>query len=110
MTTITPDDAIRMVRIVHDLHEEMARLLNEYGYPPLAKSQADQEIRSFPRRESVITAYGQGSVLIEVVADQAIAFTKTLTEPVQTIAPWTCVRALLEASAVERWLFDPNLD
>lgn len=110
MVPITPDDAIRMVLVVRDLHEETARLLNRYGYQPLANSQAEQELQSFPRQESVKTAYSQGALLIEVVADQTIAFTKTVTEPVQTVAPWTCVRALLEASALSCWLLDPKID
>ena len=107
---MTPDDAIRMVQVVRDLHEETARLLNSYGYQPTANSQAELELQSFPRQESVKTAYSQGTSLIEVVADQTIAFTKTATEPVQTVAPWTCVRALLEASALACWLLDPKTD
>lgn len=110
MAMITPSDALRMVQVVHNLHEETARLLNEYGHKPLAHSRADCELQSFPRRESVMTAYSQGTSLIEVVADHAIAFTRTVTEPVLSIAPWTCIRALIEASALACWLFDLKID
>ena len=107
---ITPSDALLMVQVVHNLHEETASLLNEYGHEPLANSQADRELKSFPRRESVMTAYSQGTSLIEVVADHAMAFTRAVSEPVLTVAPWTCIRSLIEASALACWLLDPQID
>jgi hypothetical protein len=47
--------------------------------------------------------------LIEVAADHLIAVTKTLTEPAQTVAPWTTARAVLEASALSCWLLDTKI-
>jgi hypothetical protein len=49
-------------------------------------------------------------VLTEVAADQLTAFIKTVSEPVETIAPYTCVRSLLEATALACWLLDPAIN
>lgn len=49
-------------------------------------------------------------MLMEVCGDQLTAFLKTITEPYETIAPWVCVRALLEAAALVNWLLAPDID
>jgi hypothetical protein len=49
-------------------------------------------------------------MLVEVTADQLTSFIKTITEPVETIAPYTSVRSLLEASALSCWIIEPKLD
>jgi len=57
----------------------------------------------------LVTAYSQGTSLIEVAADHLIALTRTLTEPAQGIAPWTIARAVLETSALSCWLLDTKI-
>lgn len=104
------DDVIRIVRGLYTAHDRVAEFVAPYESKPSSNSPAEFELSSFPRQESVRTAYSQGLALIEVAADQLVAFTKTVTEPVQTIAPWTCVRSLLEASALACWLFDNSVD
>ena len=39
-----------------------------------------------------------------------IAFTKTISEPAQSIAPWTIARSVLEASALSSWLLDTKIN
>lgn len=39
-----------------------------------------------------------------------ISFTRTLEEPILTIAPWAAVRALLEAASTAIWLLDTQID
>jgi hypothetical protein len=102
--------AIRMVNELQNLHNRIGQLFDEFGLEPFSGSKASLELRDFQRPESVKAAYDLGSALIEVAADHVIAFTKTVTEPVQTIAPWTCVRAAVEASAIASWLLDPPVD
>jgi len=103
-------EAIRMVSELQNLHDITGQLLNEFGLEPFSGSMASLELRDFQRPKSVKTVYAQGSLLIEVAADHVIEFTKTVTEPVQTIAPYTCVRAVVEASAIASWLLDPSID
>lgn len=110
MTHYTRDNILHTVRALRDLHDEIGGFLNGYEHKPSPNSQAALELRTYQRPESLTTAYSGGSVLIEVAADQLIAFAKTVTEPVQTIAPWTCVRAVLESSALATWMLDPNID
>jgi hypothetical protein len=76
----------------------------------LPNSQANSERASFVSPEDASAALCQGAVLIQVAADQLMAFTKTLTNPVQAIAPWACIRTMLETSALSSWLLDPQLD
>ncbi len=92
------------------LHVETSRLANSLANTPAPNSKASLELASFQDPGLVTTAYNDGDILTEVVADQLIAFAKTISEPMQTIAPYTCVRSLLEASAIGCWLLDPQID
>ena len=77
---------------------------------PSAGSQAESELVSVDGRDIVETAFSQGAMLIEVAADQTVACYKTLSNPAQTVAPWTCARAVMESSALGCWLMDPAID
>jgi hypothetical protein len=98
------------VKAISTLHDSTGAFINKSENHPSLNSQADREIRTFPIAESVITGYCQGGTLIEVAADQLMAFVKTVTEPAQTIAPWTCVRAVIESCALACWLLSPSID
>jgi len=110
MHSVNKDMAIKMVEAIRMLIKETKIFLEESGKKPASSSVAESEIRTFSHPKSVKTAYGQGNILIEVVADHLMAFTRTVTEPVMAMAPWTCIRGCLEASALACWLFDPAID
>jgi hypothetical protein len=110
MRNLTRDDALKMVQAIHNLHQETARVLNTFGHAIPSGSQAETETNGFQEPERVTDAYIQANLLFEGAADHLIAFTKTITEPATTIAPWTCVRALLESCALTAWLIDPTID
>jgi hypothetical protein len=61
-------------------------------------------------KEHLVTAFTQGSLLIDAAADQLIAFTKTVTEPAQAFAPWICTRGVIEAASVAAYLLDPDIE
>jgi hypothetical protein len=42
-------------------------------------------------------------------ADQLMTLVRSLTEPVQTISPWTCLRAILESSGLAVWFLEPDI-
>jgi len=92
------------------LRDQLSTFVNDAGVEPNSQSQARVELQEFRPPDSVQTAHGQGALLMEVVSDQLTAFLKTITEPVETIAPWTCTRSLLEAAALACWMFDPSVD
>ncbi len=77
----------------HILHDSVGHLTDKQRFEPAKYSKAYSELHSYQDPESVTTAYSQGTILNEVSADQLMAFTKTITEPAQTIAAWTNVRA-----------------
>jgi len=92
------------------LRDTLAQYAQPLGHSPQPGSKAEREIGTFIRAESVHTAQGQAWILLEVSADQLTAFVKTATDPMETIAPFTCVRSLLEAGALACWLLDPAID
>lgn len=91
------------------LHDEVGKFINDNGMTYVRGSVAEAEYR-VADRESLHSAYVQGYMLLEATADHTFALTRLLVEPVQTIAPWTCVRAALEASAIACWLLDHHID
>jgi len=110
MHSITPEKALQMGQSLRELHDATALFLNQSGNQATVSSQASRELSTFVSPDLLITAYSQASILIEATADQLIAFTKTISEPAQTIAPWTCVRAQIESGAIASWLLDPEID
>jgi hypothetical protein len=112
-------DLVNMVQSVVTFHDDIAHFINKYEYKALPNSKGDKEAhtdivldssQTVSIESDVKNAFLQGTVLIEVAADQLMALSKTLTEPIQTIAPWTCLRAILESSAVASWMLDPTID
>src|SRR5687767_9168215 len=108
-TQFTYDQAIKAVRAAQQLHDKTGAFFDSQGLEPKIDSLAVRELQTYERPESLLTAYSQGISLIEVAADHLIAFTRTLTEPAQSIAPWTMARAVLEASALSYWLLDTKI-
>lgn len=102
------EELIRIISALTTLHDETASFFNKRGLDPAPGSQAISELTAF-RRESIQTSYSQGSLLIEVSADQLVSLFRSLAEPVLTIAPWTSVRANFESSALASWLLDTSI-
>jgi hypothetical protein len=92
------------------LHSDVGQFINTSGILPAAESPVLREQEAFPAPELVKTAYSQSMLLLEIGGDQLTALVKMFTDPVETIAPWASVRALLEASALASWLLDENID
>lgn len=110
MSEIGFDDIAELRDELAHFRDAVAEFVNAEGVVPSQTSQASSEEASFIRPESVRTAQSQAYMLLEVSADQMTALIKTITEPVETIAPYTCVRSLLESAALAAWLLDPGID
>ena len=108
--TFTVEKATQMVKAVALLHDSVGTYINENNNRPTPQSQAYTELHEFVKPEFIRAAYSQANALIEVAGDHLYASTRVLTELVQTIAPWNCVRAVLETSAIAAWILDPELD
>jgi len=109
-TDVSSEDVEQARAALSTLREAISDYVNSSGVLPATGSQALREQEVFSRPESVRTAYSQAIVLLEVAGDQLAAIVKMFEAPVDTIAPWTNVRALLEASALAVWILDPRID
>lgn len=107
---MTKNAISKSISSVDGFLEQTGKVWAEYEHKPFPNSIAAKELSSFIRPESIGTAYSQAATLIEVAADYAFALKSTLTEPAQSIAPWTCVRGCLEAASLSMWLFDTKID
>lgn len=107
---ITYEQAMNAVKMVQQLHDKTGAFFESQGLDPKSNSTATKELQAFKRPKSLFTAYSQEISLIDVAADHLMAFTKTITEPAQSIAPWTIARLVLEASALSSWLLDPKIN
>jgi hypothetical protein len=106
----TVEQITNMVNSVALLLDSVRAYINENSNEPTPESRASAELLEFVRPELVNAAYSQANVLIEVAADHLQTFDRVLKEPVQTISPWNCVRAVLETSAIAAWILDPTID
>lgn len=102
--------AFRSLEGLRWLHDETGRFLKQSGHQPSVGSIAQTESRIPELGKRAIDAHQQGTTLIEVAADHIQAFLKTLTNPVQTIAPFGSVRSVMECCALASWLLDPDIE
>lgn len=93
-----------------ELHSNIASFVQSAGHSATEGSLAASDLAGFSVPEHVHTVHCLGSLLNEIAADHLTAFLKTISEPAETVAPWNCVRALLESSALASWFFDPKID
>jgi hypothetical protein len=108
-TQFTYEQAIQALQATQELHDRTGAFFDAQGFEPKMDSLAARELQTFERPESVLTAYSQGNSLVEVAADHLIAFTRTITEPAQSMAPWTMARVVLETCALSCWLLDTKI-
>ncbi len=101
--------ARRLLAAIPPLHDAVAAFFNDHLGRPFPLAPMAAEIAACRDPEIIRTAYSQGSILVEVAADHLVAFSKTLTEPVEAFAPWVSVRAVMETAALAAWFMDPAI-
>lgn len=104
------EDVINLVAVAHDFIGETSRLYDAYNNEPVIDSIAAQERINFPNRKAVENVHYGGILSMEAAADHLMVFADSLKSPAKTIAPWTCVRGLLESCALASWFLDPSID
>lgn len=92
------------------LDKEVGAYMQSQGIDPAPGSQAATERTTYPRAESLYTVSAIGSMLLESVGEHVSLLIKGMTEPIEPLACWTCVRSMLESSSIAAWLFDPRVD
>jgi hypothetical protein len=108
--TIDPEHVLRMIDAVNRLFSGTGNLFNQYQNEPSPGSIAAQERMNFPTPELVRDVHYRGMLSMEAAADHLVSFADLLAEPSKTLAPWTCVRGLLESSAIGIWFLTPDID
>jgi hypothetical protein len=84
-------------------------LLENTGIDPIDGSPAAVEIRSFPRPESVQTAFSQAAQSFISATDYLEALDSLVSMEKFAMAPWSCARGMLESSAISTWLFEMGI-
>lgn len=105
--TFVPEDIEASRVLLSEFRDGVSSFVREHEVPSANSTYAIEQ--SGPHADTLRSCYGQASLLVEVAADHLTAFLKTITQPVETLAPWSCARALLETSAVGIWLFDSRI-
>lgn len=103
------DDHNLLIRALNDFMKSIGTYMDRFGVEPLEHSIATSEIASFSDLRIIEAAFIQGGLLIESSADHLIAFIKSVSEPVLTLAPWSLVRMVIEGSALSCWFLDPSI-
>jgi len=111
MTSFMDRDKLALLmQAFDDLHEETCTLLNRHGSLPAEGSPAAKELATYSDQELVLTAYAQADFLTEAASEHVASFRRTAVEPALAMAPWACVRAVIESSALASWLLDPSVE
>jgi hypothetical protein len=84
-------------------------LLENAGFDPIDRSPAAMEIRSFPRPESVQTAFSQATQSFISATDYLEALDSLVSMEKFAMAPWSCARGMIESSAISTWLFEMGI-
>ena len=89
--------------------DEIHKFHLEQGIDWSSDSPAAKEHSNAPLPNLLVTTWSMSSLLIELGSEHVSAFVSTITEPIQPIACWTCVRSMLESCSVASWLLEPNI-
>lgn len=106
----THQDVLDMLSAVNDLFDGSGQIFNQYHHEPAANSIADRELKSFPMPGLVTDVHYRGMLSMEAAGDHLVGFTACMAGPAKTLAPATCIRGLLESSALAAWFLDPDTD
>ena len=110
MSELGPDYLPVMREALSRFCDEIRRFDADHGLYPVPGSPAVNEQAASPRTESLATAWSKATLLIESGREHVTAFVKTITEPMELIACWTCVRSMLESCSLASWLLDSSID
>jgi len=110
MAELGPDYIANLREALSIFYADLGKFYKDQANAPGPTSQAANEQATFQRPESLVTAWSIATLLIESGGEHVTAFVKTITEPVEPIAAWTCVRSMLESCALASWLLDPGID
>ncbi|MGA2467566.1 MAG: hypothetical protein ABSH06_24875 [Thermodesulfobacteriota bacterium] len=89
--------------------KKLLAFLENAGYDPVKGSPADDEIRLFPRPESIRTAFSQAAQMLIAATDYLEALDTLVRMERFAVAPWSCARGVMESATVCTWLLEPGI-
>ena len=110
MCLFGPEQILVVREELTSLYTVTASLRGGIDGRPVPDSPYAYELSVSRLKESLDTARSNSSLLIESGGEHMTAFVKMLTEPMEPIACWTCIRGMLEPCARAAWLLDPAID
>ena len=110
MSELGPDYLPEMREALSRFCNEIRSFHTDQGLGPAPGSPVVNERATAPRPESLVTAWSIATMLIESGGEHVTAFVKMITEPMEPIACWTCVRSMLESCSLASWLLDPRIN
>lgn len=115
MAKLVPDYVTSLREALSSFYDEVRKFNEDQGDGPAPSSQAanEQAESQCPESqcpESLVSAWAIATPLIESGGEHVTAFVKMITEPIEPIACWICVRSMLESCALASWLLDPGIN
>ena len=103
-------DEIRQAsEALRSLALESDAAMNRYIGNPSAGSTASKELCRFADPSVLQEAYDQGARSLVMACDYALALDRTLSEPILSFSPWTCLRQILESCSMCIWMLDTRI-
>jgi hypothetical protein len=88
---------------------ELRELFRSFGRDYRPESPAASEAQLLNDMEIALGVVGQAAFLYESISDHVVATARILGDPIQSIAPFSLVRASVEVSSICCWILDPTL-
>ena len=101
-----------MLEAMEDFCQNFKVGFNRYKMEPIDGSIADNELKRLSGKDEesqLKTAFSMGIQSIDYACDHLIGFLKCMEQPASVIAPFTCVRGLMESCAIARFLLEPEI-
>jgi len=99
----------QIVSIFETLHAGLSDALAVLPDDPMPGSAGESDLRSAELHDHILTAFSQGTILVEAAQDHLTAFVRGITQPALTISPWASTRGILETSAISLWLLESEI-
>lgn len=91
-------------------HDKIRAYYEDHGREPNAGSNAAFEQASYQDAGLIVSAWSIATLLIEHIAEHVSVCLKVMSPPSEFSVYGTCVRSMLESSALASWLLDPSID
>lgn len=107
--SLSPSHVRGLQPAIESLLERSAAVMAASNGAPPSGCPLALDLASANRPESIATAVSFGELALEYAADHLSAFARLLSEPIEALACFTCIRSMLEMSAIGAWVLDPAI-